>query len=83
MKKVKIMLAALSVLAIVGGALAFKAQKTFGGTLKCVTVDNFPTTVCPEIRYALTDVNPTISLCKPIGAPDTDPCQSLEVTKHP
>jgi len=36
MKKAKIMLVAITVLAVVGGALAFKARTTLGGTSYCL-----------------------------------------------
>jgi hypothetical protein len=42
MKKVKIMLMSLAVLAVVGAGLAFKA-KTFSGDLKCSTEPDFCT----------------------------------------
>ena len=43
MKKAKIFLTAITVLTVVGGALAFKAQNAFAGKLKCSTVQN----ACP------------------------------------
>ena len=51
MKKAKIMLSALGVLAIVGGALAFKSNNVFGGKLRCTTITNHPTTFCPDLTY--------------------------------
>jgi hypothetical protein len=50
MKRAKIMLVAIAVLATVGGALAFKAQK-FGSTKYCYTITDDPKTgtgACPE-----------------------------------
>lgn len=38
MKKAKIILTALTVITIVGGALAFKAQQKFDGDLRCTEV---------------------------------------------
>ena len=57
MKKVKIMLVATLVVAAVGGALAFKAQKGVG--LWCGTrfnCPNFTTTYKPAIDHSLPDV---------------------------
>ena len=38
MKKAKIMLLAITVLAVVGGALAFKARTTVGDAILCTTI---------------------------------------------
>jgi hypothetical protein len=46
MKKVKIMLTAVAILAVVGGALAFKAQK-FGLAIYYKTLDTDPTCTIP------------------------------------
>jgi hypothetical protein len=46
MKKVKIMLTAVAILAVVGGALAFKAQK-FGTAIWYKTLDTDPTCSIP------------------------------------
>jgi len=46
MKRAKILLTAITVLAVVGGALAFKA-KTFSGNIYCTGTD-FPGT-CPNV----------------------------------
>ena len=72
MKKVKIMLSSLAVLAVVGGALAFKAT-TYNGTLKCTFDTTQPTTVCEEVTYTTIQGN-TPALCKPIDAPDDQEC---------
>jgi hypothetical protein len=51
MKKAKIMLSAIAVLALVGGTLAFKAAKV--GSVQIFTCDNTPTpTVCNQITIA-------------------------------
>jgi hypothetical protein len=55
MKKVKIMLTALAVVAVVGGALAFKA-KTFGQTF-CIGdpyVDGIAVSACPNAVLSTT-----------------------------
>lgn len=48
MKKVKIMLTAIAVLAVVGGALAFKAQK-FSGIWVFQKTQNSPNATCPIV----------------------------------
>jgi len=40
MKKVKVMLTGIAVLAAVGGGLAFKAKSTFGFTIYTSTIEN-------------------------------------------
>jgi len=57
MKKVKIMLTAITVFAVVGGALAFKAQK-FGQTV--YTTTNPAGGICDQPLHdvTLTNVNP-------------------------
>ena len=58
MKKVKMMLTAVTVFAIVGGALAFKAQK-FGSTVY-TTSDESGTPTCPleKAGFTTTTINP-------------------------
>ena len=73
MKKMKIMLMAVLVVAAVGGALAFKAKK-FDPTLKCGPALN----LCPTPRtiYSITDeANPhfTQTFCTTEEG-DTDDC---------
>jgi hypothetical protein len=81
MKKAKIMLSALGVLAIVGSALAFKAHKTYGGNLRCstITTDEFtnqtlPAAQCRPSTYTTTATTTgTIRFCAPLNNP-TAPC---------
>lgn len=47
MKRVKIMLSAIAVLAVVGGALAFNAKNAYTGPLRC----GFTTNSCPFLTY--------------------------------
>jgi len=62
MKKAKVVLSALVVLTVVGGALAFKAQ-TFGGNLQCgPAVGN-----CPNKTYTTTISGGQNLYCTPIG----------------
>ena len=51
MKKIKIMLSAIAVFAVVGGALAFKA-KSVGGTSYCITTDLNASTCNLSLRNA-------------------------------
>jgi hypothetical protein len=55
MKRVKIMLTAITVLAAVGGALAFK-DRTFGGKTYCITTD--PNAIKCPIRVTSAEVVP-------------------------
>jgi hypothetical protein len=66
MKKIKIMLAAIAVLAIAGGGLAFKAKNAFRGNLwtstqsgnGCVNIVNSNTGGTSGPEYYYTDVSP-------------------------
>ena len=59
MKKARIMLSAIAVFAIVGGALAFKAHNAYHGNLFCTAVkDTKPTSIT---TYTITNV-PGITL---------------------
>lgn len=78
MKRAKVVLTALGVLAVVGGALAFKANKTYGGNLQCTTA-TAPTNVCPMQAYVTVDAGGSILRCKPIGAPAGQACVSQRV----
>jgi hypothetical protein len=80
MKRVKIMLTVITVLAAVGGGLAFKAHKAFNGNLQCTTwVQGLQTTICPIVTYTTTTVQPLKSLCKPLDAPDDEICITKSV----
>jgi hypothetical protein len=61
MKKIKIMLTAITVFAVVGGALAFKAQKF--GAIVYTTNNPVEGATCPfELReFTITDVKPNSS----------------------
>lgn len=54
MRKAKIMLSALVVLAIVGSALAFKVSRTFIGNLRCTNTTT-TTTICSLATYTTTN----------------------------
>lgn len=82
MKRAKIMLTALSVLAIVGAALAFKANKAYNGSLQCTFDTAFPTNHCPLVAFS-TVPNGAPALCKPITAPFTQFCVFYRVAFHP
>ena len=58
MKKVKVMLTAITVFAVIGGALAFKAQK-FGKTVYTTDVEQAEAT-CPFAtpNFTLTTIDP-------------------------
>jgi len=57
MKKAKIMLTAIAVLAVVGGALAFKARQN-PNLFYCATVNGVPN-ICTTSPYSSISGNPT------------------------
>jgi hypothetical protein len=82
MKKVKVMLTAIAVLAVVGGALAFKAN-TFGGTrlficdqdqqqCKIFDANNSYTTIGGVLEFA----SATVTAQNPGNTPCTEACSS-------
>jgi hypothetical protein len=80
MKRAKLFLTAITVLTIVGGALAFKAHKAFNGSLFCSTTTNG----CNAVKYIPTsplDAH-TILFCTPTQTPGNCPDQET-VTENP
>jgi hypothetical protein len=76
MKKAKIMLSALAVVAVVGGALAFKATK-FNGTFYCSTTK---TVTCPTSSiYTTSPVGRTL-FCSFTTAASPN-CSTLAITE--
>lgn len=67
MKKAKLILSTIGLLAVLGGAVAFKASK-FNGGLKCSTV---PTTLCPIIATTIPvqGQSPRSLYCTTLNAP--------------
>ncbi|MBO9201404.1 MULTISPECIES: hypothetical protein [Niastella] len=75
MKKIKIMLMAIALLGVVGGALAFKAKSKFGapictvaaipvGTTFTCTNSNFPNgQLCPTRLLSKTTLGNAINIC--------------------
>ena len=81
MKKVKIMLTAITVLAVVGGALAFKVRKV-NGTLYCSTVSGTGGGVCGTNAPRYTVNNGTISrYCVDSPSSTTTPCPDTKTAK--
>lgn len=85
MKKVKFMLAAITIFAVVGGALAFKA-KTF--SVAFCTLDDTPVTAgsvlpigaCPIVTLSTTTINPIVDFINatPVLNPqDPDYCKKV------
>jgi hypothetical protein len=68
MKRIKIMLSAIAVLAIVGGAFAFKAQKFTATAVYCSALDaqQNPTCTLPGFQRANNGLTPTSTI--PCGA---------------
>gem|GEM_PF-1000816 len=83
MKRAKILLTTLGVLAVVGGTLAFKARNTYQGNLRCTTFTATKTTLCPLVTYSTTIAGGIILACTEITAPDTAPCCTMRVTFNP
>ena len=82
MKKVKIMLSAIAIFAVVGGALAFKA-KTYGATIYTTTNESVPNPKCPleKIEFTITNVKPSptavqisVTTITVVGQPAGQPC---------
>jgi hypothetical protein len=78
MKKAKIILTAITVFALVGGALAFKASK-FGAKVYCTTSPNGS---CSFTLFNYTTVDQGLgtiedTYCSSI--PTTDPCPTIDV----
>jgi hypothetical protein len=66
MKKAKLMLAGVAVLAVVGGALAFKAKTNFIGGSYCITnTFNGRTSLISTELYETTIVGGTQQFCNP------------------
>lgn len=87
MNKAKILLSALGILALIGSALAFKANKAYLGNLRCSTFTTTRTTAvifnCPAVTYTTT-LNPNqVRFCTRIDAPANSPCPAMWVTFHP
>jgi hypothetical protein len=85
MDKAKIVLSALGVLAVIGTALAFKANKTYGGNLRCSTfttvncTGTLPANQCTAVTYSTTN-SPigSIRYCTVVNNP-TAPCVCTRV----
>ncbi|SFW90184.1 hypothetical protein [Chitinophaga sancti] len=70
MKKANIILSAIGLLSVIGGALAFKAQHRFSGTLFCyTTVGNISGVFAPVLttRYTTTSPKGTLFCTVPEG----------------
>ena len=60
MKKAKIMLTALCLTAVVGGAVAFKAQKAFNGDFFCTAISNQKVGGFCSVKYSIDGPNAPI-----------------------
>jgi hypothetical protein len=81
MKRAKIMLSVLGVLAVVACALAFKASRTYSGNFRCDSVPLANTTTVPMVscpttdRYVESDHQAArIRFCTEATAPANAPC---------
>jgi hypothetical protein len=78
MKKVKLMLLSLSVLAVVGGALAFTAKQTFRYcTAPTVSGQQCKNIACPTENARITTVDPTIFVCTAATIGGSQPCSGV------
>lgn len=83
MKKAKIMLSVLGVLALVGSVFALKAHKTYSGTLRCSPFSISETTSatiaasgCTMSTYAIADpADGEVRFCGPTANP-VAPCRA-------
>jgi len=84
MKRAKIILIALTVLTVVGGALAFKANKAFDGNLQCTFGQPDPSNPgnCPVKTYSIKNTG-TPAWCKLTSDPSTVDCTFTRVIENP
>lgn len=61
MKKAKIMLMAIAIFGVIGGALAFKTAKFGGPVFLCTTTVLHGPTICTKPGYTTTNVGGTLS----------------------
>ena len=78
MKRAKIMLSALGVLAVIGSALAFKANRAYTGAWRCSettleTTTTATTTNCTIMAF-VSNTNGVIRYCTSRLAPANEPC---------
>lgn len=66
MKKAKMMLTALAILTVVGGALAFKS-KHFNGNLICAAASGLCPTIPPIQKYTASPSG-QLKFCAPLGS---------------
>lgn len=87
MKRAKIILSALGVLAVIGSAMAFKSMKAYNGFLRCSTFTTTRTTAtianCPAVTYTTTSNPQQVRFCTRIGEPAGTPCHAQWVTFNP
>lgn len=86
MNRAKIMLSALSILAVVGSALAFRAHTIYADDLKCsaeTTSAGAPPiagSLCPHVTYKSTTAGGEVRHCKLIIAGSNVACATARVT---
>ncbi|SEM38620.1 hypothetical protein SAMN04488505_104240 [Chitinophaga rupis] len=85
MKKAKVMLTAIAVFAVVGGALAFKAKKFGGSTyyVSTTTTLSATATYSPALITANTAPVPVYYVTRVFGAPLTSSTQTAKLTIVP
>jgi hypothetical protein len=90
MKKARVMLTALIVLALVGGALAFKANTAIGGNLKCTYLPGEPPAItsyqgeCPLVTYIIDPTNGDDDyFCTDLHDQNADWCYRSSVVFNP
>jgi len=85
MKRVKIMLTAIAVLAVVGGALAFKA-KTFGSQIYCTTTAGLVCSVPSALGFTVVkpigQVSVDFTYCTNVGGKNL-PCPQVSIYTKP
>ena len=85
MKKVKMILSAIAVFAIVGGALAFKTNSSvYGGALLCNTPQQGSTTCADQItKYASDQTNGSTMVCNSGVVGDLNCTNNVKVVSNP
>lgn len=60
MKKIKVMLASIAILAIVAGTFAFKAKQAFTSSIFTTTATTFVGKNCPLVAFSTTQTAPNL-----------------------
>lgn len=70
MKKANIILSAIGLLSVIGGALAFKAQHRFNGKLVCYTTSNTKALIGRSYTLTTEEQGTARLKCSPFASPE-------------